>query len=185
MGIKYRVPVLEQYVFQPPVLDKDLSTPPVSPVKGDRYIVGDSATDDWLGKEKNIAWYDGSAWKFDAPIKGMLTCANDETVYYMYNGSVWNLFIEELGLGDMLKSVYDADANGIVDKAETIDDGTGNSATAIDVKDAVTKKHTHVNKAILDAIDVAFTTVLKGQYDIAYASRATFDADLGMIIFDL
>jgi len=40
MTIPYRVPVLESYEFQPAVLDKDLSTPPGSPAKGNRYIVG-------------------------------------------------------------------------------------------------------------------------------------------------
>ena len=171
--MKYRVPVLEQYQYQPLVKDKDLSTPPVSPVKGDRYIVGASSTGDWLGKEKNIAWFDGLVWKFDAPMKGMLTCVDDETVYYMYNGSTWNLFIEELGLGDMLKSIYDIDNNGIVDKAETVDDGVGNSSTASDIKDAVTKKHAHVNIAVLNAIEEAFTTALKTAYDDAVTKAHT------------
>ena len=46
------------------------------------------------------------------------------------------------GAGDMTKAVYDTDTDEIVDKAETVDDGIGNSSTAVDVKDAVTKKHT-------------------------------------------
>jgi len=56
------------------------------------------------------------------------------------------------GVGDMLKSVYDTNGNGIVDKAETVDDGT-NSATAADIKDSVDKRHTHSNKALLDTYD--------------------------------
>ena len=47
----------------------------------------------------------------------------------------------QAGGGDMAKATYDTDDDGIVDKAETIDDGAGNSASAVDVKDAVTKKH--------------------------------------------
>ena len=46
------------------------------------------------------------------------------------------------GAGDMEKSTYDTDDNGIVDKAENVDDGVGNASTAADIKDAVTKKHT-------------------------------------------
>jgi len=43
----------------------------------------------------------------------------------------------------------DTDDNGIIDKAESLDDGAGNTATASDVKDAVTKKHnTHDASAI-------------------------------------
>jgi len=50
-------------------------------------------------------------------------------------------WVTQAGGGDMSKSTYDTDDDGIVDKAETIDDGAGNSASASDVKDAVTKKH--------------------------------------------
>ena len=53
------------------------------------------------------------------------------------------------GSGDMLKSVYDTDNDGIVDKAESIDDGTY-SATAQDIKDAVDKKHTQNTDTYLD-----------------------------------
>lgn len=42
--------------------------------------------------------------------------------------------------GDMKKTVYDTDMSGIVDKAESIDDGT-HTATAEDIEDAVSKKH--------------------------------------------
>ena len=55
------------------------------------------------------------------------------------DGVIWD---DPAGAGDMTKAVYDTDTNNIVDKAETVDDGVGNSSTAADVKDAVTKKHT-------------------------------------------
>jgi hypothetical protein len=54
-------------------------------------------------------------------------------------GVVWD---DPAGIGDMTKAVYDTDTDNIVDKAETVDDGVGNSSTAADVKDAITKKHT-------------------------------------------
>lgn len=38
------------------------------------------------------------------------------------------------GSGDMTKAVYDTDDDGIVDKAESIDDGAGNAKTAAEVK---------------------------------------------------
>ncbi|MBA7510898.1 hypothetical protein ES705_02887 [subsurface metagenome] len=55
------------------------------------------------------------------------------------------------GAGDMLKATYDTDTDNIVDKAETVDDGVGNSSTAVDVKDAVTKKHSQNTDTDLDA----------------------------------
>lgn len=212
---QYRVPVLESYEFQPPVINQ-LADPPVSPVKGDRYLVIATASGDWTGQEKKIAWYDGSAWKFDSPLEGMLTFDKTVNKFYFYNGTVWGELFTELGLGDMLKSVYDTDDDGRVDVAETLNDQSGNEVTAAQAKDAVDKSHAHVNKVILDAIeeafttslktaydeavseshihsnkivldaiDVAFTTVLKGQYDTAYSSRAQYDSDLEMIIFNL
>ena len=64
------------------------------------------------------------------------------------DGVVWD---DPAGSGDMTKAVYDTDADDIVDKAETIDDGAGNSSTAADVKDAVTKKHSQNTDTDLDA----------------------------------
>ncbi|MBA7519312.1 hypothetical protein ES705_11390 [subsurface metagenome] len=55
------------------------------------------------------------------------------------DGVVWDT---PAGAGDMTKAVYDIDTDDIVDKSETVDDGIGNSSTAADVADAITKKHT-------------------------------------------
>ncbi len=155
-----------------PVLDKDLSDPPGSPTEGDRYIVGPTATGDWVGKENNIAEWDGSVWVFTAPLLGMAIFVTDEVEIYVFDATDWLKPYGE-AVGDMLKSVYDIDDDGIVDKAETIDDGEGASATAVDVADAVTKKHDHANKTTLDAIEEAFTTALKTAYDGAVADQHT------------
>jgi len=87
----------------------------------------------------------------------------------------------ESGVGDMLKLTYDTDDDGIVDKAESLDDGAGNTASASNTKDAITKKHTHSNKATLDLIEEALTSVLKVAYDDAvskeheHSNKATLD----------
>lgn len=52
--------------------------------------------------------------------------------------------------GDMLKSVYDTDDDGIVDHAATAD--AVGATTAAQVADAVGKAHTHANKATLDKL---------------------------------
>lgn len=59
------------------------------------------------------------------------------------------------GGGDMLKSVYDTDNDGIIDKAENVDDGASggiHASTAEQVRDAVDKKHDHSNKSELDLV---------------------------------
>ena len=86
---QYRVPVLEQYEYQQAVFDKDISTPPVSPVKGDRYIVATGGTGAWAGQDGNIAWYDGAAWKFDVSVAGWQAWVNDEAKQYSYSGTAW------------------------------------------------------------------------------------------------
>ena len=54
------------------------------------------------------------------------------------------------GTGDMLKSVYDTDDDGIVDHAATAD--AVGATTAAQVADAVGKAHTHANQATLDKL---------------------------------
>ncbi len=54
------------------------------------------------------------------------------------------------GTGDMLKSVYDTDDDGIVDHAAAAD--AVGATTAAQVADAVGKAHTHANKTTLDKL---------------------------------
>lgn len=148
-----------------PVLDRDLVDPPVSPVEGDRYLVASPATGDWVGKENNIAEWDGTAWVFTAPLLGMAVLATDEVNIFAFDGTDWIMPYGEVA-GDMLKSVYDIDDSGIIDAAEKLKLGEDEVSVA-DAKDAVEKKHEHANKTILDAIEVAFTTALQTAYDNA------------------
>jgi len=58
--------------------------------------------------------------------------------------------ITALAGGDMLQSVYDTDSDGIVDRAEAVDDGSGNSVSASEIKDAVDKSHDQNTDQYLD-----------------------------------
>jgi len=75
------------------------------------------------------------------PVEGQVYHNTTDHKTYAYNGTSW-VEMGGGGTGDMTKAVYDTDENGIVDKAETLDDGAGNTATAEDVKDAVSASHT-------------------------------------------
>ena len=121
----YRVPVLEDFSWQPPVKDKDLSVAPGDALKGDRYIVGANVAsgDDWFGHENDITYYDGSDWQFDTPSEGWQCWVNDEDEFYVFDGSNWGKL--ELLSGDMLKSVYDTNDDGVVDAADKLTDGSG------------------------------------------------------------
>lgn len=71
------------------VLDRDLTTPPVSPVAGDRYLVAAGATADWAGHDGEIALYDQGAWVFHAPVAGWRALVLDEGIELRFDGSLW------------------------------------------------------------------------------------------------
>jgi len=73
----------------PPVLDKDLSTPPASPATGDRYIVKPTGTGAWASHDNQIAQWNGSSWAFTTPTTGNCVFVRDEGVSYEWNGSAW------------------------------------------------------------------------------------------------
>lgn len=69
-------------------IDKDLATPPGSPVAGDVYIVAASPTGAWSGKAGQVAYYD-QTWQFIVPKEGMSLWVKDEDTVYSYDGSAW------------------------------------------------------------------------------------------------
>jgi hypothetical protein len=75
------------------VLDKDLASPPGSPVNDARYIVAATATGAWTGHEKKIAAYQDGAWIIYTPREGWLAWVADEDKIYVYTGSAWTLFV--------------------------------------------------------------------------------------------
>jgi len=70
------------------VVDKDLATPPVSPANGDVYIIASGATDEWLGQDNRITYFD-QIWRFISPSEGVMLWVNDEDILYVFDGSAW------------------------------------------------------------------------------------------------
>jgi hypothetical protein len=75
--------------WQAPVLDRDLSAPPVSPSAGDRYVVKATGSGAWSGHDNDIAEYGGASWTFTDPVDGMSVYVADETVSVIWNGTAW------------------------------------------------------------------------------------------------
>ncbi len=71
------------------VKDRDLTTPPGSPLAGDTYIPLATATGVWTGHEDDIAWFDGSAWQFKTPNEGWVFRVEDEDVRVEFDGAAW------------------------------------------------------------------------------------------------
>jgi len=88
----YRVPVLGQFAWQEPVLDRVLA--PTITARGTRYLVADvGATGVFAGQEGKIAWMDATddvSWSFDSASTGwqVYDVAGDE--FLVYDGSVWS-----------------------------------------------------------------------------------------------
>lgn len=74
-------------VFQFPVDDRDVNSPPGSPTTGYRVIVGDSPTGDFTGYAGEIAQYNGSSWVFTTPQHGMIAFVRDENEPYAQRSS--------------------------------------------------------------------------------------------------
>ncbi|MFJ5771394.1 DUF2793 domain-containing protein [Psychrobacillus sp. NPDC093180] len=75
--------------YQDSVKDKDLSSPPASPVVGDRYLVKATGAGAWVGKNNNIAEWSGSVWLFTMPNTGTTLFVDDESKQYSWNGTAW------------------------------------------------------------------------------------------------
>lgn len=205
MSNQFRVPVLENFAWQQPVISMSLTVPPVSPTKGDRYIVAASATGAWATHDKSIAWYDGTAWKFDAPAAGWETYNNADAKKYSYSGTTWvnddvsgkadkvsgatNDHIATLDAAGNLKdsNITKANVNTAITNSHVqntdqfIDQGGANQSTAAQIKNAVTKAHTQGTDQYLDqggANEVSAT-----QAKTAYTSRAVYDIGLGVLVF--
>lgn len=77
------------------IIDKDLTTPPVSPVSGSLYIVASGATGAWAGKDNQIAWFN-QTWRFIAPSEGLTFWVRDEDKLYSWNSTAWVSTLEAL-----------------------------------------------------------------------------------------
>lgn len=79
-----------RFAFHLSVLNRSLSTPPASPSTGDTYIVANSPTNDWAGRQNSIAVWDGSAWQFGDPRLGWVAYIEDEEVLSVFKSGGWS-----------------------------------------------------------------------------------------------
>ena len=92
------------------VLDRDLTTPPVSPADGDRYLVASGATGLWAGWDLNVAFWVDGVWMRLVPRPGWLAWIAAEQAFVVWNGSAWDLVGEPVDVSDAIFSlVNDAD----------------------------------------------------------------------------
>lgn len=100
--------------------------------------------------------------------KGDARLANDTGILY-----VWSIDASTGLLTDWVSSgdIIDLNWSAISGKP---------SSSVVDIDDAVSKKHSHSNKSILDDIEQALTSALKTAYDGAVTAKHTQGTDQGL-----
>ncbi len=71
------------------VIDRESTTPPVSPGEGDRYIVAAGGAGAWAGHDLEIAAFQDGGWTFFAPRPGWRAWVIDESALRAWSGSDW------------------------------------------------------------------------------------------------
>lgn len=130
-----RVPVLEDFSWQPPVEDKDLTTSPSGGgvLKGMRYIVATNGGDWAGGAAKDIATckvtdpQSGADWMFDTPTEGWQCWVKDEDAYYVFDGTNWA--IEDV-------SSLEADVTSIDTRVSNTESSVGSIDTRVSVNES-------------------------------------------------
>ena len=100
----YKVPVLDKFEWQQPVLSI-LRDPPATPAKGARYIIDmNEVTGDFIGHEGEIATCSnatGPVWEFTVPTAGMVIWNSNDDSLLRYSGiyNKWNVESTEKSMG--------------------------------------------------------------------------------------
>lgn len=70
------------------VEDRTHAAPPAG-VHGARYIVQATATGAWTGHEDDVAYYNGTAWKFFTPADGWSGWDKDTVTRIIFSAGAW------------------------------------------------------------------------------------------------
>jgi len=68
---------------------RDLSVPPTSVADGDAYIIGPGATEDWAGRDGDLALFSNGGWDIVIPWSGCRVWIAAEGAAAVFNGTGW------------------------------------------------------------------------------------------------
>lgn len=125
------------------------TTPPVSPVDGDVFLLGSSPTGAWSGQGGKVALY-FAGWIYKSPKAGWRAFVRDEGKLYVFDGTVWRLLAATSLEGSVSWT------------PGTLANGGGVSSSALSVPGA----------AFGDFVQVAAPYDLQGVLATAYVSAA-------------
>ena len=72
-------------LVQMSVASRQLTSPPATPERGERFVVPDHAIGDWANHGNDIAMWDEDAWVFLSPQAGWRAFIEDEAADYLFD----------------------------------------------------------------------------------------------------
>ncbi|MEM7211892.1 MAG: DUF2793 domain-containing protein, partial [Pseudomonadota bacterium] len=67
------------------------SVAPEAPLDGTAYIVGNSASGDWTGSDRQIALFSNGGWIIISPWDGLRLWVEDSEATALYRGGAWHI----------------------------------------------------------------------------------------------
>lgn len=131
---------INNFDWQPAVIDKDITAQPGAPTAGDRYLLGlDTAASivtgaAWAGHDGEIAEWDGTVWVFTLASAGTYVDAIDESDgIYLFGGVTWvkKFFEATTASGFLSKSGFDIQLTALTSQNVIVGNGS-NVATSLD-----------------------------------------------------
>ena len=147
------------------VKDRDLATPPLAPVTGDRYIVAAGATGLWAGQVGSIASFANAYWSFYPPLVGWQAWIGDEGQMAIYDGTIWT------GLSETPLEVPQLGVSAVPDATNRL----SVSAPATLLSHAGGGHQVKVNKAAaIDTASLMFQTGFSGRAEMGLTGSDDF-----------
>ena len=155
------------------------TSPPATPVEGERHIIGSGATGAWSGWDNSVALFSGSAWLRLIPQAGWMAWGVLAGELLVWNGSAWTSLDMALGLLKRASSVRVAQglagsATDMVVAEELLSNLSGAS---------VTSTITIPDRAIVLGVSTRTVTAIAGasSYDCGIAGEISkFGGSLGV-----
>lgn len=156
------------------VEDKDLSTPPPSPIEGTCYIIASAATAEWAGKENQLAAWQDSAWRFYEPAEGWVAWIRDEDTQAVFDGALWNELTASGGGGGTNLNPVTGDLLGVNATADTTNKFSVNSDASLFNHNG-SDHQLKINKnANADNASVVFQTAFSGRAEFGLTGDDDF-----------
>ena len=96
------------------------TTPPITAIDGEVYIIPSGATGIWSGQQNKIAHYNSNfGWRYISPNEGVTIWVNDEDKLYTFDGTSWVESISALSGTPSGKSVVAQSMSDVVQASST------------------------------------------------------------------